>query len=131
MAVSPTSQDLGDLARAELFALIDRQMSSLGLVAIDALSPIPGQTVLDVGCGAGQTVVQLAKRVSAVGRVIGVDIAPRVLAVARARTAHLAQVTMMKADATLLALPTESLDVSILRFLRPSGRGICPRSKRY
>ena len=83
MTALSTSQDLGDQARAELADLIDLQMSPLGLAAIDALAPAEGQTVLDIGCGAGQTILQLMDRVGPAGRVIGVDLAPRVLAVAR------------------------------------------------
>jgi SAM-dependent methyltransferase len=116
MTASQTPQDLGDQARAELSALIDRQMSPLGLAAMEALDPAPGQTVLDVGCGGGETVLQLAHRVGPEGRVIGVDIAPRVLAVARARTSHLAQIALVQADAALLTLPAESIDGIFSRF---------------
>jgi len=80
-----TVQNLGDEARAELAELIDLQMSPLGLTAMAGLAPSRGQAVLDVGCGAGQTILQLAERVGETGRVVGVDVAPRVLDVARAR----------------------------------------------
>jgi SAM-dependent methyltransferase len=116
MVASPTPQDRGDQARAELADLIDLQMAPLGLAAIDALAPSPGQTVLDIGCGAGETVLQLASRVGPAGRVIGVDIASRVLAVARARTAHLPQVTLVREDAANLALPDQSVDSIFSRF---------------
>jgi len=111
-----TSQDLGDQARAEFADLIDLQMSPLGLAAIDALAPAEGQTVLDIGCGAGQTILQLMDRVGPAGRVIGVDLAPRVLAVARARTGHLPQVTLLQEDAADLTLPEHSVDAIFSRF---------------
>ena len=110
------AQDLGDQARAELASLIDLQMSPLGLAAMDALAPTPGQAILDVGCGAGQTILQLADRVGRSGRVIGVDIAPRVLTVARARAAHLPQVTLLQEDAASLTLPDQSIDGIFSRF---------------
>jgi len=116
MTALPPPQDLGDRARAELSALIDRQISPLGLAAMDALAPTLGQTVLDIGCGAGETILQLAHRVGPKGQVLGVDLAPRVLDVARVRTRHLAQVTLMQADAALLPLPAESVDGIFSRF---------------
>ena len=50
---------------------------------MDVLAPANGQAVLDVGCGAGETILQLADRVGEAGHVVGVDVAPRVLEVAR------------------------------------------------
>jgi SAM-dependent methyltransferase len=91
-------------------------MSQLGMAAIDALALAVGQTVLDIGCGAGQTILQLIDRVGPTGRVIGVDLAPRVLAVARARTGHLPQVTLREEDAASLALPDQSVDAIFSRF---------------
>ncbi len=92
-------QDIGDGTRAALANLIDLQMSPQGLAAMDALGPTRCQTILDVGCGAGQTVLQLAERVGHAGSVIGVDVAPRVLAIARMRTAHLPWVSLLQSDA--------------------------------
>lgn len=116
MAALSTSQELGDQARAELADLIDLQMSPLGMTAIDALEPAEEQTVLDIGCGAGQTILQLMDRVGPSGRVIGVDLAPRVLAIARARTSHLSQVTLLQEDAAGLALSDQSVDAIFSRF---------------
>ena len=83
---------------------------------MDVLAPAHGHTVLDVGCGAGETILQLMDRVGRTGRVIGIDLAPRVLAVARARTAHLPQVTLLEEDAAGLALPDQSVDGIFSRF---------------
>ena len=108
--------DLGDRARAELVDLIVRQMSPLGLAAMTVLAAGPGQRVLDVGCGAGETVLQLADRVGTSGHVIGVDVASRVLAVARQRTDHLPHVVLLQEDAADLALPDASVDAVFSRF---------------
>ncbi len=43
----------------------------------------PGQTVLDLGCGAGLDLILAAERVGAAGRVIGVDASEEMLALAR------------------------------------------------
>jgi SAM-dependent methyltransferase len=63
-------------AWAEAHELIDLQLSPLGLRAIEALGLGLGNIALDIGCGAGQTLLQLAERVGAEGRVIGVWSAP-------------------------------------------------------
>jgi len=109
-------RNLGDEARAELAELIDLQMSPLGLAAMAGLAPSRGQAVLDVGCGAGQTILQLAEKVGEAGRVVGVDVAARVLDVARARTRHLPQVTLLREDVATISLPDESFDGIYSRF---------------
>jgi SAM-dependent methyltransferase len=116
MANPSAVRNLGDEARAEQAPLIDLQMSPLGLAAMDALAPAHGQTVLDVGCGAGETLVQLAERVGETGRVVGVDVGPRVLEIARSKTAHLPHVTVLRDDAANLALPEDSFDGIYSRF---------------
>ena len=140
--------DLADKARAELADLLDLQLSPLGLVAIEALAPRIGDVVLDVGCGAGQSALQLADRVGVRGRVTGVDIAPGVLEVARRRAIGRRQVDFVQCDAQRLVLPERSIDCVFSRFgvmafddpvaafanfqrmMRPSGRlaFVCWRS---
>ena len=64
---------------------LDRQIEPLGLEAMRALAPAPGERILDVGCGCGQTSLELATRVTASGAVTGADISVPMLEVARAR----------------------------------------------
>jgi arsenite methyltransferase len=45
--------------------------------------PQPGQTVLDLGCGAGFDTLLAARRVGASGKVIGVDMTPEMIVKAR------------------------------------------------
>jgi SAM-dependent methyltransferase len=103
-------------AWAEAYELLDLQLSPLGLRAIEALSLGSGDIVLDIGCGAGQTLLQLAERVGAEGQVIGVDVAPLLLEIARRRTEPLNQVRLIQADAQSLHLPSESADAVFSRF---------------
>ncbi len=110
------SAELAAEAWAEMRELLDLQLSPLGLRAIKALRPQRGETVADIGCGAGQTVLQLAERVRPEGRVIGIDIAPRLLDVARERAIGLGQVSFIAGDAARLELPAESLDAIFSRF---------------
>jgi SAM-dependent methyltransferase len=127
-------------AWAEVYELIDLQLSPLGLRAIEALGLGSGDIVLDIGCGAGQTLLQLAERVGTEGQVIGVDVAPLLLEIARQRAEPLSQVRLIQTDAQSLDLPSESTDAVFSRFgmmtfndpvaafanfrrmLRPSGR---------
>jgi SAM-dependent methyltransferase len=103
-------------AWAEAYDLIDLQLSPLGLRAIEASGVGSGDVVLDIGCGAGQTLLQLAERVGPDGQVIGVDVAPLLLEIARRRTERLSQVKLIQADAQSLDLPSESTDAVFSRF---------------
>lgn len=145
---SQRTRDLAAIAWAEVADLLDVQLSPLGLRAIEALAPQIGEAVLDVGCGAGQSVLQLADRVGPGGRVTGVDIAPPLLDVARRRAVGRSQVDFIECDALRLALPERSIDCVFSRFgvmafrdpvaafsnfrrmMRPSGRlaFVCWRS---
>jgi len=64
---------------------LDRQIEPLGLEAMRSLAPAPGERIIDVGCGCGQTSLELAARVTATGAVSGADISVPMLEVARAR----------------------------------------------
>lgn len=103
-------------AWAEVRELVDRQLSPLGLQAIEALRPRAGDVIVDIGCGTGETLLQLASRVGPNGRVVGVDIAPLVLDIARERTRGLSQVDFIEGDAVVLDLPAGSVDAFFSRF---------------
>ena len=103
-------------AWAAVVELVDMQFSPLGRAAIDALSPQRGEAIADVGCGAGQTVLQIAELVGPSGRVFGVDIEPKLVAIAASRAARLSQVTMLNGDAATIALPKAGLDGVFSRF---------------
>ena len=103
-------------AWAEAYELIDLQLSPLGLKTIEALDLGSGDIVLDIGCGTGQTLLQLAERVGAKGQVIGVEVAPLLLDIAKRRTDPLSQVRLIPADAQFLDLPSETVDTVFSRF---------------
>ena len=117
--------------------------SFAGIANPHAIAPIlPGETVLDIGCGAGTDLLLAARKVGPGGRAIGVDMteAMRDRARVSAAAAGLTNVEVHRADATALPLPDVSVDVvisngvlnqvpekekafiEIRRVLRPSGR---------
>lgn len=76
---------------------------------------LPGEHVVDVGCGAGLDSLIAGRMVGAEGRVIGVDMTPAMLATARASasTANCDNVTFRKGYAEALPAPDEWADVII------------------
>ena len=64
---------------------LDRMVRPFGLAAMERLQLQPGEHVLDVGCGCGETTLALAERVGAGGSVTGIDLSAPMLARARER----------------------------------------------
>ena len=99
-------------------AQLDRQIEPLGNEAMRVLAAQPGERVLDVGCGCGQTTVALAQQVGPSGTVIGVDISAPMLNVARARTVPdgASDPQFVEADAQGAALGEAVFDAIFSRF---------------
>ena len=97
---------------------LDEQIAPLGLAAMNRAGVAAGERVLDVGCGCGQTTLELAARVGARGSVTGIDISTPMLERARARAAErgLLAVRFMNADAQSTLLDTSSFDLIFSRF---------------
>lgn len=120
--------------------------------AIQATGAGPGDRLLDVATGTGKVAAGLFERVRPGGTVLGVDISPRMIDLARRRFRDRAGLEFVVADA--LALPTEdrSFDAATVAFgmrnlpdyrrafdemarsVRPGGRVVCleiarPRSR--
>lgn len=81
-------------------------------VLVDQAAPRPGERVLDLACGTGIVARQVAPRVGAGGRLVGVDRNPDMLAVARRRpTAGGPDVEWVEGDAGELDLPDRAFDL--------------------
>jgi len=103
---------------AEFHAQLDRQIEPLGRAAMAALAPTAGERFLDIGCGGGQTAVELAVRVGPKGLVVGVDISSLLLEVARQRrrTADAAPIEFQLLDAQTADLGHGRFDAAFSRF---------------
>jgi ubiquinone/menaquinone biosynthesis C-methylase UbiE len=108
------------------------------------IGPIqPGETVLDVGCGAGTDLLLAAKRTGSTGRAIGVDMTPAMIERAKRAAIKAAvweTVEIRRGTAEDLPVESASIDVvmsngvlnlspdkirsfdEIYRVLRPGGR---------
>ena len=81
-----------------------------------AIGPIhDGETVVDIGCGAGMDLLLAARRVGPEGRVIGVDMTDAMVERARKSSAASGkeQIEVRKGDATSLPVADETIDVVI------------------
>ncbi len=98
-------------------ALLDRMLGGLGLLTIDRAGLKPGERALDVGCGCGDTTLELARRVAPSGAVTGLDVSAPMLAVAEQRAADAAApVSVVNADAETCDLPRAGFDLVFSRF---------------
>lgn len=117
--------------------------ASLGCGVPTAVAePAEGETVLDLGSGAGADVLISARRVGPSGRAIGLDMTDEMLALARrnAEAAGVANAEFLRGHIEAVPLPDDSVDVVIsncvinlsadkaavfreaARVLRPGGR---------
>ncbi len=101
---------------AELQAPLDRQLAPLGHSAMADLAPRAGERILDIGCGAGETSLELAAIVTPGGQVTGADISRTLLEVARRRAADLAGVSFIEADAQTWPFEAGAFDAVFSRF---------------
>ena len=94
----------------------ERALRSKGL---KKLQVIAGETVLEIGFGTGQTLLALAQSVGEDGKVVGVDLSPKMVAVARERlqSAGLAaRVHLVCSDAAQIAWENDSFDAIFFCF---------------
>ncbi|HEY2407801.1 MAG TPA: methyltransferase domain-containing protein [Polyangiaceae bacterium] len=109
-------REKGGEAWAALNEQTDAMLAPYGRAALEALQASPGECVLDVGCGCGTTVLELAARVAPDGRVTGVDISEPMLALARKRCANNPQIELVLEDAALQSFAVASFDALFSRF---------------
>ena len=97
---------------------IDRLFAEITQIALDLASPQPGERVIDIGCGSGTTVLELAARIGPRGAVLGADISKQSVQRANERiaTAGLTQAKVVLADASTHQFEPSAFDLLFSRF---------------
>jgi demethylmenaquinone methyltransferase / 2-methoxy-6-polyprenyl-1,4-benzoquinol methylase len=111
--------------------------------AADATGLGAGGAVVDVACGTGKLSATLADRVGPFGRVVGVDLAPAMVATAGAAYGDLVQLTFQVGNALALPFADADFDAATIAFglrnladfeagfrelarvVKPGGRVVC------
>lgn len=86
---------------------------------LEAADLQPGERVVDVACGTGVVARLAAERVGAEGQVVGTDVAPDMLDVARSTPSSGAEIEWREAEAASLPLPDEGFDVVLCQMGLP------------
>jgi SAM-dependent methyltransferase len=131
-----------DLAASHYETLWEAALADAHRCLLDLAAPAHGESVLDVACGTGVIALAAARQVGSTGRVLGVDIAERMVerATQRAMDLGVANITYARMDGEQLDAPAGSFDVAycalglmympdpeqamreIHRLLKPGGR---------
>jgi ubiquinone/menaquinone biosynthesis C-methylase UbiE len=98
--------------------ILDAQIRPLGQATMDRARIGAGEHVIDVGCGAGDTTLEIASRVGSSGEVLGIDVSTPLLERARerARETRAANVRFENADAQTHPFPERAFDAVFSRF---------------
>ncbi len=140
-ATSPSANEIQAAVGARYAALASSCCSLSCGAALDRAAPVPGETIVDLGCGRGLDVVRAAALVRDGGHAIGVDLSAEMLDKARRLVPKsLPNVRFVRSDLAPLDLPDAIADVvisncainhapdkdavyrEIHRVLRPGGR---------
>ncbi|MBK8254901.1 MAG: methyltransferase domain-containing protein [Polyangiaceae bacterium] len=110
--------DNGGPTWARLQPQLSIQLQPFGEMVLAAAQVQPGERVLDVGCGGGDTTRAVAKQVGPTGRVTGMDISEALLTVAdrRLREEGHTNAQLVLADAQTAEVPVGAYDIVMSRF---------------
>jgi SAM-dependent methyltransferase len=120
MAEQPTQREywsgkVGD-AWAANAAQTDAMLHPLTEAALELGAFKPGERVLDIGCGAGWTSLEIARRVGSSGAVVGVDLSPQLLNLAQTRASETGlPATFIETDAGAASFE-QKFDAAFSRF---------------
>ncbi len=95
----------------------ERRARRLGL---SSLSAACGETVLEIGCGPGYSLPELATAVGSSGRVYGIDLSPEMVARARRRVERSGRgdwIELALGDAAALPFAPDSCDAVFMSFV--------------
>ncbi len=97
-------------------AVQDVLLAPVTEILLDRAGAKPGERVLDVGCGCGDTTIALARAVAPAGFALGIDISTPMLARARERAPKGLPADFVLADATVYPFDPQGFDLLVSRF---------------
>lgn len=137
----PSAKEIVDAVDARYASLASSCCSLSCGSALDLAAPVPGETLVDLGCGRGLDVIRAAGQVGPGGTAVGVDHSEEMLAKARAGVPpFLGNVRFVRSSLEALELPAGFADVvvsnctinhapdkaavyrEVRRILKPGGR---------
>ncbi len=110
----PSAKEIVDAVDARYASLAASCCSLSCGSALDLAAPVPGETLVDLGCGRGLDVIRAAGRVGPGGAAVGVDHSEEMLAKARAGVPpFLGNVRFVRSALEALDLPAGFADVVV------------------
>jgi ubiquinone/menaquinone biosynthesis C-methylase UbiE len=76
----------------------------------------PGESAVEIGCGTGKLLAQIAQKVAPNGSVLGIDLSSKMLARARERTRGFGHVQLIESAVPPLPAPDHSMDLVLASF---------------
>lgn len=100
---------------------IDRFEGMIGQIGHDLIAAarfLPGENVVDIGCGGGPTTLEIARAVGPAGSALGIDVAPQLieLATQRAQELGVSNATFIASDAQTVTPGGAPFDRLFSRF---------------
>jgi SAM-dependent methyltransferase len=92
---------------------LDAMLAPISDAVIKAANAQPGERILDIGCGCGDTSIQLAQSGA---HVLGADVSAPMLTLAKRRAAGLTGTTFVEADAAAHKFDAATFDLLFSRF---------------
>jgi SAM-dependent methyltransferase len=91
-------------------------IASIGAAFMARADFVPGERVVDIGCGGGATTIEIGQAVGPEGEALGIDVSEPLLATARQRAADAPNVRFLTCDAATVTLDGPPRDRLFSRF---------------
>ncbi|HET9148407.1 MAG TPA: methyltransferase domain-containing protein [Acetobacteraceae bacterium] len=94
---------------------MEARLEAVNRLLIERAAPLPGEAVLDVGCGTGSTTLPVAALVGPAGHATGIDVSAPMLEMARKRIVERDNIDLVQEDVAAARLPRR-FDLIVSRF---------------